>query len=204
VASARTLGEWAGLRIPLRANGMVNACRAEEGQLPADAAQMLALGELPWTAIQRKSDTPYRQQEWQRAGRMPSSCSCAPLSATPGLFRREGCITAALELARRERNTALAGRILDHLNGNKENDRKRWRLGSGMETTRNCQRLYHGAARQILDEEQTMDKFPSYNIGLEPKYAEELAIPPATAQNAERTGETVDDGPRTWMTMRGG
>src|SRR5208337_1381304 len=87
-----------------------------------------------------------------------------PLQAS---FRREGCITAALELARRERNTALAGRILDHLNGNKENDRKRWRLGSGMGDDPGIasRPVSPELLGKILEEEQTLEQFPGYNIG---------------------------------------
>jgi hypothetical protein len=200
VASARTLGEWAGLRIPLPRewNGPMLAA-LKKANCPADAAQMLALGEAALDGYSAEVGYAVSTAGMAKGGANAEflflRARSLPLQAS---FRREGCITAALELARRERNTALAGRILDHLNGNKENDRKRWRLGSGMGDDPGIasRPVSPELLGKILDEEQTMDKFPSYNIGLEPKYAEELGYSACDCPKCRaRRGETVDDGP---------
>jgi hypothetical protein len=119
VARARALGEWAGLPIavPREWNDpLIAALRLPE--CPADAAQLLLVGE---TALDsRSAELAYAVSTAGLANGGANAeflfLRARTLSPLDSL-RREGCLTASLELARRERNTELAGRILDQLNG---------------------------------------------------------------------------------------
>ena len=199
VARARALGEWAGLRIvlprewndPLIASLKMPNC-------PADAAQMLVLGEAALDGHSAELAYTVSAAGLAKCGANAEflflRARSLPLRAS---FRREGCITASLELARRERNTGLAGRILDHLNGNKENLRKRWRPGSEMgDDPRIASRVVSPELLgKILEEEQTLEQFPGYSIDQEPKYAEELGYSSCDCPKCRaRRGEPVEEG----------
>ena len=178
VARARALGEWAGLRIvPPRdwTDPLIAALKTPD--CPPDAAQMLVVGEAALDGCSAELGYAVSAAGLAKGGANAEflflRARSLPLRAS---FRREGCITASLELARRERNTGLAGRILDHLNGKKENERKRWRRGSGMGddpgiASRTASSELLG---KILEEEQALKQFPGYNSGKDPKYAEDL------------------------------
>jgi hypothetical protein len=199
VARARALGEWVGFRIapprewidPLIASLKMPNC-------PADTAQMLVLGEAALDCY-----SPELAYTVSAAGLAKGEANAEflflrarslPLGAS---FRQEGCITASLELARRERNTGLAGRILDHLNGKKENERKRWRLGFRMGNDPGIASRAVSAELlgKILEEEQTLEQFPGYNIDQQPKYAEELGYSSCDCPKCQaRRGEPVEEG----------
>ncbi len=199
VARARALGEWAGLRIDLpRAwmDPLIATMRMPDCQ--ADAAQMLALGEaaldgdsteLAYTVSVAGLANGGANAEFLflRARSLPSSAS----------FRREGCLTASLELARRERNTGLAGRILDHLNGENASHGKRWRPGSnfGDDPAIASRAVSPELLGKILEEELALKKFPGYGFQEAPKYAEELGYSPCDCPKCRaRRGETGKDG----------
>ncbi|MGA2170788.1 MAG: hypothetical protein ABSG62_21590 [Terracidiphilus sp.] len=199
VARASALGEWAGLRIALPRewiDPMIASLKTPD--CPADAAQMLAVGEAALDSY--SAELGYAVSA---AGLASGSANAEflflrarslPLQAS---FRREGCITASLELARRERNTVLAGRILDHLNGKKENERKRWRLGSGMGDDPGIasRAVSPELLGKILEEEQALKPFPGYNSGKDPKYAEELGYSLCDCPKCRaRRGEANKDG----------
>jgi hypothetical protein len=206
VAKARVLGQWAGLPIelprawidPLMASMRMPNC-------PADAAQMLVLGEaaldgysmeLAYTVSAAGLTIGGANAEFLflRARSLPSSSASV---------RREGCLMASLELARRERNTGLAGRILDHLNGKNESQGKRWSPGSnfGDDPEIASRAVSPELLGKILEEEQTLEKFPGYGFNEGPKYAEELGYslcdcPKCRAKRGEADNggyEFVDD-----------
>ena len=198
VARARALGEWAGLLIVLPRewnDPLIAALKLPD--CPADAAQLLLLGEAALDS--HSAELAYAVSTAGLANGVANAeflflraRSLPPLDS----FRREGCLTASLELSRRERNTELAGRILDRLNGTKENERKRWRLGGGMgdDPKIASRAVSPELLGKILEEEQTLKKFPGYNWGPEPKYAEELGYASCDCPKCRaRRGERVEE-----------
>ena len=199
VARACVLGEWAGLAIALPRDWNEHLIAALNlPNCPLHAAQMLMMGEaaldgysteLAYTvsAAGLANSTASAEFLFLRARSLP------PLAS----IRREGCLTASLELARRERNTGLAGRILDHLNGKKENQRKRWRLGSGMgdDPEIASRPVSPELLGKILEEEQALKQYPGYKPGDDPKYAEELGYSSCDCPKCRaKRGEPVEDG----------
>jgi hypothetical protein len=199
VARARALGEWAGLRIALPRewiDSLIASLRMPN--CPAGAAQMLVLGEAALDSYSAELGYAVSAAGLAKGGANAEflflRARSLPLLASS---RREGCIMASLELARRERNTGLVGRILDHLNGQKENERKRWRLGSGRgDDPRIASRAVSPELLgRVLKEEQTLEQFPSYDIDQEPRYAEELGDSSCDCPDCRaRRGEPVEDG----------
>jgi hypothetical protein len=204
VARSCVLGEWADLAIALPSDWNKQLIAALNlPNCPLDAAQMLVMGEA---ALDRHSaelsyavSTAGLATGGANAEFLFLRARSLPLQTS---FRREGCITASLELARRERNTGLAGRILDHLNGKKENDRRRWKFGSGMGDDPRIASLAvsQELLGKILEEEQKLDQFPGCDIDQEPQYAEELGdsfcdCPKCRARRAGQgeDGEDIDD-----------
>jgi hypothetical protein len=201
VARSCVLGEWAGLAIALPRDWNKHLIAALNLPNSLDAAQMRVMGEA---ALDRHSaelgyavSTAGLAKGGANAEFLFLRARSLPLQTS---LRREGCTTASLELARRERNTGLAGRILDHLNGKKENDRRRWRFGSGMGYDQRIASrvLSPQLLSKILEEEQRLDQFPGYDIGQAPQYAEELGdsfcdCPKCRARRGE-DGEDIDDG----------
>jgi hypothetical protein len=194
-ARARALGEWAGLPIvlPREWNDTLNAS-LRLSDCPADGAQLLLLGEAALDS--HSAELAYAASTaglangggnaeflFLRARALPQSAS----------FRWEGCLAASLELARRERNTELTGRILDCMNGKQQNGR-RWQGGAaGMNgdpaiASRPISPEFLG---KILEEEQTMKRFPGNGLGEDPKYAEELGYSRCDCPKCRaRRGET--------------
>jgi tetratricopeptide (TPR) repeat protein len=199
VARARALGEWAGLRIALPHHWndpLIAALKSPN--CPADVAQMLLLGEAALDGCSEEVGYAVSAAGLAKGGANAEflflRARSLPLWAS---LRREGCITASLELARRDRNTGLAGRILDHLNGKTENERKRWRPESEMggDPAIASRAVSPELLGKILEEEQTLQQFPGYNIDQEPKYAEELGDSSCDCPNCRaRRGEPVEEG----------
>jgi hypothetical protein len=199
VAKARALGEWAGLRIaPPRAwiDRLIASLKLPGCVL--DPAQMLVLGEAALDGYSVElayavSVAGLAKGE-ANAEFLFLRARSLPIQAS---LRREGCLTASLELARRERNTGLAGRILDHLNGKKQNERRRWRLGSEMGDDPGIasRPVSPELIGKILEEERALKQFPGYNIGQEPKYAEELGYSSCDCPKCRaKRGEPIDGG----------
>jgi hypothetical protein len=199
VARARALGEWAGLRValprkwidPLIASLKMPSC-------PLDAGQMLVLGEAALDSYSAElgyavsaaglaKGTANAEFLFLRARSLPFW----------GSFRREGCLTASLELARRERNTGLVGKILDHLNGEKDGVRKRRRIefGMGDDPRTTSGTVSPELLGKILEEEKTLEQFPGDDFDQEPRYAEELSYSSCDCPKCRaRRGEAVEDG----------
>jgi hypothetical protein len=199
VARARALGEWAGLRIvPPREwiDPLIAALKTPD--CPLDAAQMLVLGEAALDGYSAELAYAVSAAGLAKGGANAEFLFLRARSLPQwASFRREGCLTASLELARRERNTGLAGRILDRLNGKKENERKRWRRDSGMGDDPGIasRAVSPELLGMILEEEQALKQFPSYKPGDAPKYAEELGYSLCDCPKCRaRRGETNKGG----------
>ena len=207
VAKARALGDWAGLPIELPREWIDPLMAAmKPHNCPADTAQMLVVGEAALDGYSAELAFTVSVAGLAKGGANAESLflrarSLPSLSAS---VRREGCLTASLELARRERNTALAGRILDLLNGNNSSPGKRWRPGSnfGDDPEIASRAVSPELLAKILEEELSLKKFPGYGFNEAPKYSEDLNAslcdcPKCRARRGE-TGaggyEFVDDG----------
>jgi hypothetical protein len=178
VAKACVLGEWAGLSVALpRAwkDPLIAALKLPN--CPADTVQMLTLGEAAVDSCAMEVgyavSTAGLASGKAKAEFLFLRARSLPLWAS---LRREGCLTASLELARRERNTKLAGRILDFLSGKQQRERGGWGFGFEMEgdTEIASRPVAPELLAKILEEEQTLEQFPGYNPGREPKYADDL------------------------------
>jgi hypothetical protein len=183
---ACVLGEWAGLSIPLPSSWndpLIAALFLPN--CPLDAAQMLVLGEAALNCVSRElafavsaaglaSGSANARFLFLRARSLPPWAS----------VRRNGCLTAALELARRERNTELAGTILDHLHGKQPSERGRLRWGAdqrdglrddpGDDPRIASRQVSPELLSKILEEERQLKQFPVFGSYRDPKYASEF------------------------------
>ncbi|HEV2134624.1 MAG TPA: hypothetical protein VGR47_10175 [Terracidiphilus sp.] len=158
------LGDWVGLSIPLLfgwTDRLIDALRQPNGS--ADAAQLLVLGEAALSDSARELayavssaglalGTANARFLFLRARALPTWMDT----------RREGCLCAALELARRERDSELAGKILDRFNG--------W-FGPGEKTNFHPPELLSA----IIEEELKFTKFPRSPGDDRPRYGAQLA-----------------------------
>ncbi len=171
------LGQWAGLPILLPRSWTDPLIAAQKlPHCPLDAAQMLALGEAALDS--GSTELAYAVSTAGLAGGTANARflflrgRCLPRWAS---LRQDGCCLAALELARRERDTELAGKILDRLNGGQRGRPVPPELLS-----------------QILEEEQELKEIPVYQRYREPKYAEELKSS-AQVANSDPWNDDEDD-----------
>jgi hypothetical protein len=179
---ACVLGEWAGLSIPLPSswNDPLIASMYLPN-CPLDAAQMLVLGEAALNCVSRELAFAV-----SAAGLAGGSANARFLflrtrSLPPwASARRHGCLTAALELARRERNTELAGTILDHLHGKQPSERGRLRWEADQrDDLRDDPRIASRPVSpellsKILEEERQLKQFPVFGSYRDPNYAGEF------------------------------
>jgi hypothetical protein len=198
VAKARSLGEWAGLHIALLRKWIDPLIASlKRPNCPLELGQMLVLGEAALEGYSLELGYTVSTAGLAKGGANAEFLFLRARSVPPwASLRREGCITASLELARRERNTGLAGRILDHLNPKKDGDRKRRRLGSGVrnDPTIASRAVSPELLGKILEEEQTLQQFPAGYKSPEPKYAEDLAASSCDCPRCRaRRGEPVED-----------
>ncbi|MGC9225309.1 MAG: tetratricopeptide repeat protein [Terracidiphilus sp.] len=180
------LGDWVGLSIPLVfgwTGKLIEGLHQPNGS--ADAAQLLVLGEAALGDSAR--ELAYTVSAAGLAlGNANARFLFLRARAVPIWMgtRPEGCLRAALELARRERDTELAGKILDRLGG---------RFGRDMETDSLSSELLSG----ILEEELKLKKFPTTPRDDQPRYAAQLASMTAAECDCPKCrakrGEPVDD-----------
>ena len=193
VAGACVLCDWGGLPLPLPAGWEGDLISAlKQPHCPVEIPQLLVLGEAALRS---------------QAERLAYGVSAVGLSGGAAdsrfLFlrgralprwafeRREGCFSAALELARRERNTELAGRILDHLNGRPE---QRIRLGDMNDPNIASRPMPPELLNEILAEEQMEKEFPISGRSRLPDYGAKLGPPPCDCPNCRAgRGEEVDE-----------
>lgn len=182
------VGDWAGLSIPLRfgwTGKLIEALKQPNGSL--DASQLLTLGEAAVSDSVREL-----AYAVSGAGLALGSANARFLFLRARALpvwtdvRREGCLAAALELARRERDTELAGKILDQLGA-------RGRFGLGTETDS----LSAEAVSGVVEEELKFKRFPRAPRDNWPRYEAQLA--PAAAVECDcpkcraKRGKPVDD-----------
>ena len=180
------LGDWVGLSIPLLFGWMAELIDAlRQPVISVDATQLLALGEAALNDSARE---------------LAYAVSSAGLSlgvanarflflrarALPAWteIRREGCLAAAGELAQREHDMELAGRILDRLNG-------RLRLSP------QANALSAELVDVIVEEELKLRKYPAVPRDDQPRYGAQLTSTTAARCDcpkcrAER-GEPISD-----------
>ncbi|HEY1895042.1 MAG TPA: hypothetical protein VGG62_02170 [Terracidiphilus sp.] len=181
------LGDWVGLSIPLLfgwTGKLIQALHQPHGSV--DATQLLVLGEaaLSDSAHELAYAVSSAGLALGNAGARFLFLRARGLPAWMSI-RRKGCLEAALELARRERDTELAGTILDRLGGG--------RFRQGGLTDSLSPELLSG----ILEEELQLKKFPSFPRDDQPRYAAQLTSKAAGECDCpkcrRKRGEPVDD-----------
>jgi hypothetical protein len=193
IARACALGDWAGLPLPLPSaweRHLIDALN--QPTCPVAISQLLVLGEAAL-----RSQAEKLAYAVSVAGLATGSADSRFLflrgrSLPQWAFqRREGCFSAALELARRERNTDLAGKILDQLRGGVSQV-----FGFGFQDDPDIaiRPLPPELLNQILREEQEEKQFPIPARSRPPKYGSKLGPPPCDCPTCRaRRGEPVYD-----------
>jgi hypothetical protein len=172
------LGEWAALDLPMLFgwSGEI-AWFLTQPNCPADTAQLLTLGEAAMKDSAK--ELAYAASVAGLAGGQANARflflrgRALPDWAKP---MRNGCLTAALELARRERDTELAGKIVD-LIGVKSRSGYGLLLDTDPEIVRRP--VSAELLQAILEEERKANKYPSQKSTPPPKYWSKLT--PATS-----------------------
>jgi hypothetical protein len=135
---------------------------------PVDAAQMLVLGEA--ALLNNSPELAYAVSSvGLLQGKVNARFLFLRARVLPGWARLRlvGCMSAALELARRERNTVLIGKILDCLN----ETGKRGRLAYRYDPRIASKPISSEQLDRILEEERKLEQFPIYEASQIPKFA---------------------------------
>jgi tetratricopeptide (TPR) repeat protein len=172
-ARACQLGELAGLPMPLH-YGWTAALIDElkKPNCPADAAQLLSIGEA--ALRDGRKEIAYAVSVAGLSGGMANArflflrARALPAWVFP---QWNGCFAAALELARRERDSELTGRILDELRGGARSRNEANSYRAEQMASRSVSRELLG---EILEEEREATKFPDQRIPKLPRYAAKL------------------------------
>jgi hypothetical protein len=117
-----------------------------------------------------------------------------------GHQRQAGCLSAALELARRDRNMDLAGKILDQIRSNEGPD---WGLGFLDDLDPGKRQMDPDLLSQILEEERAEKKFPVFGQNRAPKYGPKLEgsrsnCPESRTQRSEPVEDWDEDDEEDW------
>ena len=190
------LGDWVGLSVPLLFGWTERLIEALRQPGSVDAAQLLVLGEAALNDSAREL-----AYAVSAAGLTLGKAHARFLFLRARAFptwidnRRAGCLRAALELARRDREMDLAGKILDHLGG---------RFSPGLDVDSLAPELLSG----IIEEELKLRKFPMVPRDDRPRYAAQLALaitgdcdcPKCRAKRGGPVddGDDVDDEDEAW------
>ena len=174
VAGACVLADWAGIPLPLPVGWDEHLMAAlNQPNFTVDIPQLLVLGEAAL-----RSQAERLAYALSAAGLLDGGAAEARFlflrgRSLPGWAygRREGCFAAALELARRERNTELAGKILDQLSGPAGQI-----SGFGIMDDPNVasRPMPPELLNQILAEEQAEKQFPIAGFSRPPEYLSKL------------------------------
>lgn len=197
VVRAWILGEWSGLSILLPRewdNPLIAAVKLPN--CPADTAQMLVLGEVAVNSYSAELGYAISAAGLAKGGANAEflflRARTLPQWAS---LQREGCLTASLEVARRERNTRLAGRILDYLSRKQQDGRRGSMSNMDVDPKIASRPVSPELLRKILEEEQTLKPFPGHKPNLEPKYAEDLDYVLCDCPKCRaKRGEPMEDG----------
>jgi tetratricopeptide (TPR) repeat protein len=187
---AVALGDGAGLALPLPAGWEKPLLSAlDQPNCPIDPTQMLVLGEGALS-----SGATMLAYAASAAGLAQGGSDARFLFLRGRVLppwqpqRQEGCFRAALELARRERNLELAGKILDQM---LENEDRYWGADFLDDSASGKGPVPAELVQEILEEERAETKFPVLGRSRPPKYGSKLgpALCDCHACRAER-GET--------------
>ena len=180
------LGDWVGLSVPLLFGWTGELIEAlNQPAMSVDASGLLALGEAALNDSAREL-----AYSVSSAGMSLGTANARFLYLRARAFpawmeiRREGCLAAARELARPERETELTGRILDRLSG-------RLRLSAQAEA------LSAEVVDAIVAEELKLRKYPTVPRDDQPRYAAQLTSAAASRCDCPKCrakcGEAIDD-----------
>ena len=189
---AGALGDRAGLPLPLPPGWESHLIAAlDQPDCPTEITQMLALGEAAL-----RSGSPRLAYAVSAVGLAKGAADARFLFLRGRVLslwqpqRREGCFSTALELARRERDMELAGKILDQM---RENDDRYWGVGFLDDSSAN-RPLSPDLLTEILQEERTEKQFPVPGRSQPPKYGSKLGPTHCDCPNCRaRRGETASD-----------
>jgi len=181
------LGEWVGLPIPLLlgwTGKLIDAIRQPESA--PDPAQLLVVGEAGLADGARELAYAISAAGLARGTAQAHFLFLRARAFPTWMYaRRDGCLRAALELARCDHNTELAGKVLDLL------------ASSPFSPPMESSSLSAELLSEILEEELNLKKFPTGPGATDPRYAAQLAA--TTAGDCDcpkcraRRGEPVDD-----------
>jgi len=169
---AVALGDWAGLGLPLPPSWEEHLLAAlDQPNCPTDITQLLVLGEAAL-----RSEAMKLAYAVSAVGLAQGTADARFLFLRGRVLpdwrpkRQEGCFTAALELARRERNRELAGNILDEM---REND-DRFGGADFLDDATANRPVPAELLKQILEEERAERQFPVYERSSPAQYGSKL------------------------------
>ena len=195
-AKAHVLAEWAGLPIKLPSDWEGPLIAAlNRPNCSIEAAQMLALGEAAMESLSAELAYAVSAAGLAKGGADAEFLFLRARSLRSwAAIRRDGCFTAALELARRERNTELAGKILDYLNGKQPDGDLRWMFGfSETDDPEIASRPVSAELlTKILEEERELKQFPASDTYRDPNYASAFEDPCDCIDCRAKRGEVLD------------
>ena len=189
---AVALGDWAGLGLSLPPSWEQHLLAAlDQPNCPTDITQLLVLGEAAL-----RSEAMKLAYAVSAVGLAQGTADARFLFLRGRVLdgwrpeRQEGCFTAALELARRERNLELAGNILDEM---RENNDRFWGDDFLDDATAN-RPVPAELLKQILEEERAERQFPAYERGSPVQYGSKLRRPDCDCPDCRaRRGETPSE-----------
>jgi tetratricopeptide (TPR) repeat protein len=190
---AVALGDWAGLPLALPPGWEKPLIAAlDRPECPIDVTQMLVLGEAAL-----RSGYPKLSYAVSVAGLANGAADARFLflrgRALPAWQpqRRDGCFTAALELARRERNLQLTGKILDQM---RDANDSYWGFDFIDDPASASRPLASDLLNEILEEERAEKQFPAPGRNRPPMYGSKLESINCDCPNCRaRRGEPVGD-----------
>jgi hypothetical protein len=193
---AVALGDWAGLELPLPPFWEEHLLVAlDQPDCPTDITQLLVLGEAAL-----RSEALKLAYAASAVGLARGTADARFLFLRGRVLpdwrpqRQEGCFTAALEIARRERNLELAGNILDEM---RENDDGFWGADFLDDATAN-RPVPAELLKQILEGERAEKQFPVYERSSPVQYSSKLRrrdcdCPDCRARRGETPSEWGED-----------
>jgi hypothetical protein len=193
---AVALGDWAGLELPLPPFWEEHLLVAlDQPDCPTDITQLLVLGEAAL-----RSEALKLAYAASAVGLARGTADARFLFLRGRVLpdwrpqRQEGCFTAALEIARRERNLELAGNILDEM---RENDDGFWGADFLDDATAN-RPVPAELLKQILEGERAEKQFPVYERSSPVEYSSKLRrrdcdCPDCRARRGETPSEWGED-----------
>jgi hypothetical protein len=190
---AGALGDWAGLPLPLPSGWEKHLIAAlDQPDCPTDITQMLVLGEAAL-----RGASPKLAYAVSAVGLANGAADARFLFLRGRVLppwqaqRREGCLAVALELARRERNMELAGKILDQM---RTNDDRYWGVGFLDDSSSANRPMAPDLLNEILEEERAEKQLPVPGHSHPPKYGSKLGPPDCDCPNCRaRRGELASD-----------